>query len=556
MRNSIKYQLTLFVATAITIVVIISSWFYYQEFKTALNERVLLQLTSIKRLKRLQIENYLNEKFEDLSLTYQVKQGEKLYADSLPFRNTTIALPDSMKEEGIYDFTHAHEHDVQLAFVKHEGKHSIILITDISKIQKILLERTGMGQSGETYLVGADYHMRSQSRFLDWQEAKTVEVKSKGVERGFITNPGTGIYEDYRGETVFGAFHHITNHGLNWVILSEIDEKEALQPLESVFYKMIFIGIACVTLAVIITYLVSIKLTQPIVRVQTTLEKISRGEVADKTTLVYLKNEIGSMDRALDELIDSTKKLTYFADEIGKMNLDTTFEARSENDQLGKALKSMQTRLTQFRSQELELQKINKRALIQGQENERKRLSRDLHDDIGPLLTSLKLYLSSQDLPNQKEVNEQIDYIIQEVRRLSKDLMPSALFDFGIRTALQNYIKTLQQNTKILIHFAFDNSEDITLTEEINIALYRIVLESINNAIKHSNAGEINVSITVFDDLVTLFLKDNGTNQKEIVAGNGIINMKERTAALNGTFEILLTSSGVSIEVEIPIDHD
>jgi signal transduction histidine kinase len=93
------------------------------------------------------------------------------------------------------------------------------------------------------------------------------------------------------------------------------------------------------------------------------------------------------------------------------------------------------------------------------------------------------------------------------------------------------------------------------IPEEINIGIYRIAQEALNNALKYSNASEIKLSLTEFDDYIGLYMRDNGNgfNKDAERGGTGILNMQERARSLNGAFQIETSPHGTAIEVEIPL---
>jgi signal transduction histidine kinase len=135
--------------------------------------------------------------------------------------------------------------------------------------------------------------------------------------------------------------------------------------------------------------------------------------------------------------------------------------------------------------------------------------------------------------------------------------MPQTLLDFGVGKALMKYIDDIRSSSPLNIKYV-DDTTDESIPDEINIGIYRVVQEGLNNAIKHSGASNIELSITQFQDVVSVLLKDNGkgfdvTQRKK---GSGLINMKERCKVLNGYLEIHSDSEGTTIEIEIPIPHD
>lgn len=205
-------------------------------------------------------------------------------------------------------------------------------------------------------------------------------------------------------------------------------------------------------------------------------------------------------------------------------------------------------------SADIELKKV----LVKGQEDERARLAQELHDGIGPLLTTLKLRVGSIEMADEEKdaLKAMIDNTIAEIRRISNNLMPAVLKDFGVGEALRNLTQTVHASTsRLAIKYQSDISNPERIPLEIQLALYRIAQEGINNALKHANSGEIRLSVTQFDNRVSLFLMDDGKgfNPKINHAGNGLRNMKVRVEMFQGTLDIHSGKEGTTIEIDIPI---
>ena len=134
--------------------------------------------------------------------------------------------------------------------------------------------------------------------------------------------------------------------------------------------------------------------------------------------------------------------------------------------------------------------------------------------------------------------------------------MPSVLEDFGAAEAIANLVEQMKNSSgkDIMYKHTGDNTDN--LPENVNITLYRIAQEALNNALKHAEADQIRISVTKFDDHVSLFISDDGIgfDPKQLVAGSGLRNMEERVKLVDG--QVIINSepkSGTSIEVEIPI---
>ncbi len=222
----------------------------------------------------------------------------------------------------------------------------------------------------------------------------------------------------------------------------------------------------------------------------------------------------------------------------------------------------------QKQSRLLALQRINElekekrltatMALLEGENTERARLSRDLHDGLGGMLSVAKLKISnmkgSLTIPEEHvaSFNTAIDLLdgsIKELRRVAHNLMPEALVKYGLHQALSDFCR----NTgKVSYHFY---GTDRRLDDKLEIAIYRIVSELVNNALKHSMADMINVQLIIDDSRASVVVEDNGRGFNSSTAeegeGTGLKNIRSRVNSLGGKLEISSTpGKGSEINVE------
>lgn len=204
--------------------------------------------------------------------------------------------------------------------------------------------------------------------------------------------------------------------------------------------------------------------------------------------------------------------------------------------------------------------------LVSAQEDERKRIARDLHDELGQQLTALRIKLDALKndlgdavLLNQvNEIREIARSIDDGVDFLAWELRPSALEDLGLAAALTNYVKQWSHYAGVKADFIVSNLKRARFNHEVETCLYRIVQEALNNTHKHAQATIAEIVLEKRDDMLILIIEDNGkgfnlkskTNRSK---GIGIIGMKERAALVGGTFEIeSAPKKGTTIYVRIP----
>ena len=549
---NIKTLILIIINSLIAVVIALLSFSSYKQFSNVLDDRILLQLNSIKTLKQNQIEHLLKSEWERF-------ESSELYGQNID--TSVLKLPENIKKSnGIYDFTKYHvAKKTTIGFVSNSKKGTSIKVLDYSKIKQILLERTGMGDSGESYLVGSDFRMRSQSRFYPNKTPYTILVKTKGVINAFKGINGRGVFEDYRGIDVYSVYSPIVVQNLKMVILSEIDVDEVTLPLKELRQRLVGLTLGIFLLGVMLSLFLTRFITNPIKNMQKSLRIMAEGDYNQTNEFIKNSKEIKEMFDALANLKASLQGAVKFSDDIGKMNLHTDFKPKSPNDMLGKSLLTMRDKLIEFRNNDENTRIQSKRMLVNGLEDERRRLSRELHDGVGPYLTSLKYYIENRVKNEQKkaEMKKIVDETISEIRLMSNALMPASIDDFGVGVTLTNFIESLKKSTNVTIEY-----EDLTQQDNSNITnhqainLFRITQELINNTLKHASAKNIRITLSEFDEFISLFYFDDGIgfDLNTVKLGLGIINIKERVEICNGTIVINAAPGNTTFEIELPIE--
>jgi PAS domain S-box-containing protein len=212
---------------------------------------------------------------------------------------------------------------------------------------------------------------------------------------------------------------------------------------------------------------------------------------------------------------------------------------------------------------------------VQGaQEEERRRIARELHDDLGQRLTGLKLGLQvlEEDIPrgNRKQTERlerlmhEIDRMIAEIRRLSYNLRPAALDDFGLVVALQMLCKEFEKVYRIGTKFHEGEPPGRIHDSAVDIAVYRIAQEALANVARHSGATAVSVRLSRDGDEIGLAVEDNGRGfdvdairgRNRAGRGLGLVGMRERSELLGGTFEVESgPGQGTRIRVRLPLSQ-
>lgn len=229
------------------------------------------------------------------------------------------------------------------------------------------------------------------------------------------------------------------------------------------------------------------------------------------------------------------------------------------------------TDITQRFRQSIHEQKIRSASIIEGQEKERKKIARELHDGLGQMLTGLKFTIEGlKGAPDKKEkelleeVKKLVYETISEVRKISFNLMPTVLNDFGIVPAFKHLSDQVSRSSRTNV--IFENDSDIErLPRQVEINLYRIMQEALNNAIKYADADEVRVKLKNSADFLQMEISDNGkgfstsdikSKTKANLSGNGIVNIQERTSLIDGQFRIeTAPGMGTKLFIKIPLKN-
>lgn len=215
-----------------------------------------------------------------------------------------------------------------------------------------------------------------------------------------------------------------------------------------------------------------------------------------------------------------------------------------------------------IRELEQEKQLISMNSILKGQEEERSRMAKDLHDGLGSMLSGIKLNLSAMHQNFIIQAGEvhifekaltQLDSAIAEMRRVAHNMMPEALLKFGLHEAIQDYCDGINQNGILKMQFtAIGDGKNLDAT--VQKVLYRIFQELTNNAIKHAQAKVIFIQINHHEQGITLTVEDDGKGfDTSKTNGAGLQNVKSRVDYLKGTLHIDTSpENGTSITVEIP----
>jgi signal transduction histidine kinase len=213
---------------------------------------------------------------------------------------------------------------------------------------------------------------------------------------------------------------------------------------------------------------------------------------------------------------------------------------------------------------EKEKQLLAMDSIIQGQELERSRMAKDLHDGLGGMLSGIKLNLSSMKGNMIIQENDvqlfaksifQLDGAIAEMRRIAHNMMPEALLKFGLNEAIQDYCDGINETRLVKMKFTWLGDKQ-RLEKSIEVVIYRIIQELTNNALKHAEAKNIFVQLDKHQQGISLTVEDDGKGFDASLQtkGAGLQNVQARVDYLKGIFNIESESGkGTSASIDIPL---
>ena len=225
-------------------------------------------------------------------------------------------------------------------------------------------------------------------------------------------------------------------------------------------------------------------------------------------------------------------------------------------DEIGRLAGSFNDMAEKVSARDASLRQLSRR-LLSVQEQERVRIAREVHDELGQALTALKIDVS-RDQP-ASDLSQTIDKIVDLVRRIATDLRPAILDDLGVTAALEQQLRRLRERTGIAT--TLNVPEDPQLDMLTSVTVYRIVQESIANVVRHADASRVDVSLIITGRTVVLEIRDNGRGitREEIASWQslGLLGIRERAELLGGSVGIEgRPGEGTLLSVTLPTIED
>jgi signal transduction histidine kinase len=210
-----------------------------------------------------------------------------------------------------------------------------------------------------------------------------------------------------------------------------------------------------------------------------------------------------------------------------------------------------------------ELQR-SRELLVASQEQERRRIQRDLHDGLGPILAAVRLHLeallhaAADTPPNMRQGLERIDALVgqaaTEVRRLVTGLHPPSLVQLGLVPALRAHVEQFGRDVGITAHFAGDDG--VCVPPAVEVAVFRVAQEALTNVSKHASASTVDVTLSLRDGWLHFAVRDDGMGLSAAAGeGTGLAGMRERAALLGGRLALdSAAGAGTRVTLGIPVE--
>ena len=365
-----------------------------------------------------------------------------------------------------------------------------------------------------------------------------------GVPQGLLTDmtetaePRISVFRSNEG-LIHDIIVPVENGAIGYVRVGMTEEYTRRSIYQHLRDALVAVLVIC-ALAVFLSSRISRRITQPIRNLAAVAESITQGNLAIRANS-HDRGEVGQLAAAFNEMTAS----------------------------LIKASADKEVLLAELRAKEQMRDTLITR-LMTAQEDERKRISRELHDETSQALTSLMLTMRvlSEDAPNQEQkaalllARDVAADILREVRDLAIELRPPVLDDLGLAAAIERFSENfaLRHGLKIDLN---TSGRQASVEDQIAVALYRIVQEGLSNVVKHSGATTVAISITFETDRITVAIADNGKgiSDSDLIRAQkenrlGLFGMRERVELLQGRFTIGRSClGGTELVIVIPQNH-
>lgn len=319
------------------------------------------------------------------------------------------------------------------------------------------------------------------------------------------------------------------------------------------------IGLAALASAWISAELMIVRRTQKVVdaalRMRAGDFSARVGLLGDSSEMGQLAQTFDSMAAALEERDDENARLI---DQMQQLNAELESRVIKRTEQL-------QVSNTKLLETQADLRRLSEE-LMRSIEQERTRISREIHDQLGQLLTAIKMELRTIERAAGRDpvkVDERldetfqlVDQTIRTIRRIASDLRPGILDDFGLEAAVEWQVTQFRDRTGIAIDLNTELEEE-RISKDMSTAAFRVLQEALTNVARHAEASYVEVSMRTTNAELLLRVADNGKGMKIDPSRRslGLVGMRERARQLGGSVHVSNLDQGVSVEMRVPLRH-
>lgn len=285
----------------------------------------------------------------------------------------------------------------------------------------------------------------------------------------------------------------------------------------------------CLVVGIGLAIILTFAITRPVYHLTEAVRRIRRHELSARAK-VFSDDEIGNLARAFNDM----------AEILQRNEATITEKEKARTALVGR--------------------------IISSQENERKVISRELHDQVGQSILALLVDIKSQ---RGSEANDdlyakyeaKVEKLIDEVRQVSKGMHPSVLDDYGLDVALKHYTEETAVRYNVRLEYESGCADGASrLPEAVEIAFYRVAQEAVLNALRHASPEHISVILLSAAESATLLIEDDGTgfaaDDRTCNTGLGLVSMRERISLLGGDLDIISApGEGTTVRARVALDH-
>ncbi len=439
-------------------------------------------------------------------------------------------------------------------------------------IQPVRLGRTGYSQivDGNGIVVASG---RAQDILTESDHGNYLAALIKNKQ----TSMGTchGCHESARSterQTEVMAFTPLST--ASWGIAIRQSEEEALAPTEQLRRQFLFFSAAMLLLSLLLAWAIAQSVVRPVRMLTGAAERIAAGRL-DEPIGQAGQDEIGMLAATFDEmrlrLKESLEKVQEWNRQLESSVQMRTRELKEYQEQLLRRNEELMVLYRELERKEA-LRGELLRKVISAQEEERKRIARELHDETSQALAALALALETASVAPTRSIKEmkariaaikpRAVGILEEVRKLTLDLRPTVLDDLGLIPAIRWYAENRLRHQGVKVQIEAVGNER-RLPPELETTLFRVVQEAISNVGHHARAENVIVTLDFSQSSVVIEVEDDGegfdlasvSKSYEKGRGLGLMGMRERVALFSGTLEIeTAPGAGTQLRIEVPIE--